>query len=46
MKVKSYKIDEVEEKKDKTSYLLEMRIEFKQKKDRDDFLRMVKDNLR
>lgn len=46
MKVKQYKINEIEEKRGKATYSLELKIEFEQKKDREEFIKLVRDNLR
>ena len=47
MKVTRYEIKEIENKEGKeVSYSLELKIIFCNKKDRDEFLRIVKDSLR
>jgi len=48
VKVKEYKINEIEENRGKgrSSYFLELKIEFTSRKDRDEFIRIMRDNLR
>ena len=46
MKIKSYRISQTESKDKETTYSLEVKIEFKQKKDMDELVRIIKDNLR
>ncbi|MHA1868835.1 MAG: hypothetical protein ACTSXD_12400 [Candidatus Heimdallarchaeaceae archaeon] len=47
MKIKNFEIKEIERRENnKTIYPLEIKIIFTQKKDREEFLKIVKDNLR